>query len=227
MTTKSKTKPHETVIDKTSGEPSTNVTAATTDKAPVQNDEAAAGAAALDALMGEGRQLDDVTKDAQAVKPAAVRLDTAAVPASLRPTLRVKKIDSAAQLPQYHSAGAACFDLHALTPGHVAAGGAMTFQTGLAFEVPEGFVMMVYSRSGHGAKNGVRLANGTGVIDSDYRGEIVVTLANDHHRSSFEVSAGDRIAQALLVKVDQWHIEEAEELSATARGANGHGSTGA
>ena len=79
--------------------------------------------------------------------------------------VRVKKLNDNAVLPQYATAGAACFDLVCvndvtITPGreHVA------LRTGLAFEIPEGYVMMVYSRSGHGFKNGIRLANGTGVI---------------------------------------------------------------
>lgn len=142
-------------------------------------------------------------------------------------TLKVKRLNDAAVLPKYQTAGAACFDLHAASEGHVSAGGSMTFDTGLAFEVPAGFVMLVYSRSGHGFAHDVRLGNCVGVIDSDYRGQVYVRLANDNHRAPFAVALGDRIAQAMLVQVEQWSIEEVVEVSETERGDGGFGSTGA
>ena len=142
-------------------------------------------------------------------------------------TLKVKKLHPGAILPKYQTPGAACFDLHALSGGRIkpCAGGA-TIDTGLAFEVPEGYVMLVYSRSGHGFKLGVRLANGVGVIDSDFRGSVMVRLINDHPCNAYDVNPGDRVAQAMLVKIDQWCLVEVDELSDTARGANGGGSTG-
>jgi dUTP pyrophosphatase len=140
--------------------------------------------------------------------------------------VKVKKLNANAVLPQYATAGAACFDLVCvndvmITPGreHVA------LRTGLAFEIPEGYVMMVYSRSGHGFKNGIRLANGTGVIDSDYRGEVMVKMHNDG-ASAVHVTAGERIAQAMIVPVPQVQLILADELSDTARGSGGIGSTG-
>ncbi len=145
----------------------------------------------------------------------------------LRPTFRVKRVHPDAQIPQYATAGAACFDLHVIDGGHIAPGGARTFHTGLAVEIPEGFAMKIYSRSGQGRDNGIRLANGTGIIDSDYRGALVITLHNDSRNGVFEVKPGMRIAQALLAPAEQWQIEEVSELSATARGIGGHGSTGA
>ena len=144
----------------------------------------------------------------------------------LHPTLRVKRLHPDAQLPRYQSAGASCFDLHSVDGDVIAGKSAKTFGTGLAFEVPDGFVMMVFSRSGDGFNRDVRLANCVGIIDSDYRGEVKVRMSNDH-RADTVVNEGERIAQALLVQVDQWQIEEVEELSATARGVNGLGSTGA
>jgi len=165
-------------------------------------------------LLGEGRQIENTQE-----------LDVAHA-SRLRMQLRVKRVHPHAQLPQYHSAGAACFDLHSIDSGHVMAGGATTFATGLAFEVPEGFVMLVYSRSGHGFKNDVSLANCVGVIDSDYRGEIHVRLANANSRTAFPVEVGQRIAQAMLLPMHQWSIEEVEELSETARGEGRFGSTG-
>lgn len=140
--------------------------------------------------------------------------------------VKIKKLHTNAVIPQYATTGAACFDLVSvnevmLTPGreHVA------LKTGLAFEIPEGYVMMVYSRSGHGFKNGVRLANGTGVIDSDYRGEVMVKMHNDGS-TALLVNAGERIAQAMIVPAMQVELQVVDELSDTARGSGGFGSTG-
>lgn len=140
--------------------------------------------------------------------------------------VKIKKLNENAVIPQYATSGAACFDLVCvndvmITPGreHVA------LRTGLAFEIPEGYVMMVYSRSGHGFKNGIRLANGTGVIDSDYRGEVMVKMHNDGSTAVL-VSAGERIAQAMIVPVPQVELVLSDELSDTARGSGGLGSTG-
>jgi dUTP pyrophosphatase len=152
-------------------------------------------------------------------------------------TLKVKKLHPDAILPKYQTAGAACFDLHALEPGMsvygrhcVVPGGTSVFGTGLAFEVPEGHVMLLYSRSGHGFKNDVRMANCVGVIDSDYRGELRVKLTCDRpfgESGGLIVANGDRIAQGMVLPVEQWAMEEVTELGDTARGEGGYGSTGA
>lgn len=148
--------------------------------------------------------------------------------------LKVKRVHSHATMPKYHSAGAACFDLHAVidvceaTPlgcVTIEPGKAHDFSIGLAFEVPKDWVMLVYSRSGHGFKHGLRLANGTGVIDSDFRGEMHVKLHNDSIYP-FTIDHGDRVGQCLLVPAPQWQLLEVEELSETERGENGYGSTG-
>lgn len=102
--------------------------------------------------------------------------------------------------------------------------GPQTFGTGLAFEVPPGWVMLVYSRE-HAFKNGVRLANCVGVIDSDYRGEVKVKLQAEL-RCGMQVAKGDRIAQAMFVMVPSILLVEASELSETERGTGGFGSTG-
>lgn len=139
--------------------------------------------------------------------------------------LKFKKLTPAAVLPTYGTKGAACFDLYALESGAVLPGGATTVRTGLAVEVPEGHAMMIYSRSGHGFKNGVRLSNGTGVIDSDYRGEVMVRLHNDG-QVAYEVQPGERIAQAMVTPVLQVLVTEVDELGQTERGEGGFGSTG-
>ena len=86
--------------------------------------------------------------------------------------------------------------------------------------------MLVFSRSGHGFKNNVRLANCVGVIDSDYRGEVMVKLVYDGFTSNLLVRNGDRIAQAMLVPAQQVTFEVVEELNTTERGTKGFGSTG-
>lgn len=139
--------------------------------------------------------------------------------------LKVKKLRPGVMLPEYATDGSACFDIRTEDGGHVPSGSFQLFGTGLAFEVPPGHVMYVYSRSNHGFKHGVRLANGTGIIDSDYRGELFVALRNDS-RAGFDVHKGDRIAQALIVPIQHVELLEADELSETERGAGGIGSTG-
>ena len=147
--------------------------------------------------------------------------------------IKTKKLHAAAALPQYASAGAANFDIQALIesdlhgekPLVLSPGQSVVIRTGLAFEVPPGWVMAIYSRSGHGFKNGVRLSNAVGQIDADYRGEVKVAIHNDG-RAKFTIRHGDRIAQARLEPAPQCQFEEVQELSETERGAGGFGSTG-
>lgn len=145
--------------------------------------------------------------------------------------LKIQKLHPDAVVPTYATEGAACFDLHAIIENDVGAdamlpGCAHVFRTGLAVEVWPGHTLMVYSRSGHGFRHGVRLANGTGIIDSDYRGEILVCLHNDDPDDAFVVHNGDRIAQALLLPAPRVTFEVSEQLSITDRGQGGFGSTG-
>ena len=142
------------------------------------------------------------------------------------PTLKIKKVHPEAFAPVYSSEDAACFDLCAMEAGEVQPFSSKIFRTGLAVEIPEGWVMEIYSRSGHGFKSGIRLVNAVGIIDADYRGELAVGLRNDSPRT-FVVQNGDRIAQAKLQLVVRVQFEWAAELSDTARGAGGFGSTGA
>ena len=140
--------------------------------------------------------------------------------------INVQKLHPAASLPTYATPGAACFDLRTIEAGRVPARGSAKFRTGLAFEVPAGHVLMVHSRSGHGFKNGLRLSNATGIVDSDYRGELMVSITNDS-AIAFEFEPGDRIAQAMILPVPQVELVEAASLSETERGTGGFGSTGA
>ena len=146
--------------------------------------------------------------------------------------LKVKKLHQSAKLPTYATKGAACFDLYAATvdgkfavPSEVHNGYPVTCGTGLAFEIPAGHVMLIFSRSGHGFKNDTRLANCVGVIDSDYRGEIGVGLVNLGD-APYTVQPGDRIAQLMVVPVVQPTLTVVDTLDETERGAGGFGSTG-
>lgn len=146
--------------------------------------------------------------------------------------LNFKKIHPEAKMPFYGSADAANMDLcalieddiHGIKPVVVRPGGQAVFRTGLAFEVPTGWVLAIYSRSGHGFKAEVCLSNGTGQIDADYRGEVMVAMKN-HGRARFTVHHGDAIAQFRLEPAPRVTLVETEELSKTARGSNGFGST--
>jgi dUTP pyrophosphatase len=138
---------------------------------------------------------------------------------------KIKLLSPLAKTPVYATLGSACFDIATIDDADIGPSSSAVLRTGLAFEIPPGHVMMVYSRSGHGFKNGVRLANSVGVIDSDYRGELMVKVHNDS-RARFSVGRGDRIAQAMIVPVAQVTFENTTELSDTARGTSGFGSTG-
>jgi dUTP pyrophosphatase len=139
--------------------------------------------------------------------------------------VKIKLLSSAAKVPTYGSDGAACFDLYAADTVAIAPGRAATVKTDVAFEVPEGYVMMIYSRSGHGFKHGLRLSNCTGVVDSDYRGHVPVRLHNDG-REAYVVEFGERVAQAMIVPVPRVNFQVVDELSPTERGEGGFGSTG-
>lgn len=140
----------------------------------------------------------------------------------------MKKLHPKATLPKYQSEGAACFDIEALIEDEKAVIVSnycpKVFRTGLSFEIPEGFVMLAFSRSGHGFKNDIRLANCVGVIDSDYRGEVMVKLTADNR--TFEVNNKDRIVQCMLVEVPRVTFDDVSILNDSERGSNGFGSTG-
>jgi dUTP pyrophosphatase len=152
--------------------------------------------------------------------------------------IKIKKLHPNATTPKYATAGAACFDLHASdVNGKFEVGSIIDHNqpvicgNGLSFEIPKDHVMLVFGRSGHAFKNDIRLANCVGVIDSDYRGEIVVKLTkdcdDDEQTPPEIIRPGDRIAQALILPVEQVQFEVTEELSETDRGQGGFGSTGA
>ena len=138
------------------------------------------------------------------------------------------KIGREIPAPFYASAGAAAMDLCACMDQavEIPPRGLVTLPTGIAIALPSAeYVALVFARSGLGIKHGVAPANCVGVIDSDYRGEIMVGLHNAGE-SDYTVQPGDRIAQLMVVPVVQAQVQMVEELDDTARGAGGFGSTG-
>jgi len=142
-------------------------------------------------------------------------------------TVRFQKLDERAVQPHYGSACAAGADLYAVmdAPLTLAAGETALVHTGLAVEIPVGFVGLVCARSGLATKRGLAPANKVGVIDSDYRGEIMVALHN-HGSAPQTIEHGERVAQLVLVPYLTAAYEQAESLTDTDRGAGGFGSTG-
>lgn len=141
--------------------------------------------------------------------------------------IRVKKLHPAAKLPTYGSAEAAGADLYACLDEAVtvAPGENAWIPTGIAMEVPTGCAGLVYARSGLACKRGLAPANKVGVVDSDYRGQVVVVLHN-HGTEPQTVEPGERIAQMVITPVITPPYEEVEELTDSDRGTGGFGSTG-
>lgn len=138
--------------------------------------------------------------------------------------VKVKRLVEEATIPTYATDGSGCFDIYTTSQGPLHSN--LILSTGLSVEVPDGFVMLIFSRSGHGFNNDIRLANCVGVIDSDYRGELKVKLTNDNRQKGIDIKVGDRVAQALVIPVEKVVFKEVKELSTTKRGEGGFGSTG-
>ncbi len=141
--------------------------------------------------------------------------------------VEVKKLSDTAQLPVRGSEQAAGYDLCAdiaekleIAPGETA-----KVTTGLAFAIPEGYFGGIFARSGLSTKKGLRPANCTGVVDSDYRGPVIVALHNDSAETRV-IEPGERIAQLILLPYLAAEFDEVEELDETDRGCGGFGSTG-
>lgn len=141
--------------------------------------------------------------------------------------MNIKKLNDNAVVPTYGSDFAAGADLYACEGGEVTieAGHTKLIHTGIAMEIPEGLVGLVYARSGLACKRHLAPANKVGVIDSDYRGEIMVALHN-HSNEPQTVADGERIAQIVFAPYYTASFEVVDELSDTVRGIGGFGSTG-
>ncbi len=142
-------------------------------------------------------------------------------------TVRIKKLDPRAKMPNYGSETAAGADLYALSDEvlRIGAGETVVVRTGLAAEIPEGLAGFIYARSGLATKKGLAPANKVGVIDSDYRGEIRIALYN-HSATEQTVEPYERVAQLVIAPYVAARFEETDELSETVRGEGGFGSTG-
>ena len=143
------------------------------------------------------------------------------------PTIAVKKLNEKAILPTYGSDFSAGADLYAVTdePIEFLPNQTKLVGTGLAMEIPEGYAGLIYARSGLASKRGLAPANKVGVVDADYRGEIMVALHN-HSDKIQTIEPKERIAQLVVTPFLKAEFFETETLTDTTRGAGGFGSTG-
>jgi dUTP pyrophosphatase len=140
--------------------------------------------------------------------------------------VKFKRLRPYANIPRYMTAGAAGMDLtSAIGDATIDPGGRLGIPTGWAIELPPGYEAQIRPRSGLSIRYGITVANSPGTIDADYRGEIIVLLAN-LGREPYTVLAGDRIAQLVIAPVEHAVIEVVEELRPSGRGTGGFGSTG-
>ena len=144
--------------------------------------------------------------------------------------INIKKTDENAKIPTYGSEFAAGADLYAVIHNEenkvkILPGETAFVDTGIVMEIPNGYVGLVYARSGLSCKQGLAPANKVGVIDSDYRGNIMVALYNQSNEIRI-VSEGDRIAQIIIQPVEQFGFKVKSNLSDTVRGNGGFGSSG-
>jgi dUTP pyrophosphatase len=141
--------------------------------------------------------------------------------------IQVKRLNNGAGLPMpaYETAGAAGMDICAAEGLNLRTGRRAAVPTGFSFAIPNGYEVQVRPRSGLALKNGISVLNTPGTIDSDYRGEVKIILAN-LGEEDFQISRGDRIAQIVIAPVVQARMVEVDALDETARGAGGFGSTG-
>jgi dUTP pyrophosphatase len=141
--------------------------------------------------------------------------------------LRVRRLDPRALLPTRAYPGDAGLDLYALDDGGLDPGERASVRTGIAVEIPDGQAGLVLPRSGLARRHGISVVNAPGLIDAGYRGELEVLLLNTDRSQPFSISAGDRIAQLVIVDVQTPAVVEVEELAVSERGAGGFGSSGA
>ncbi len=141
--------------------------------------------------------------------------------------VKIKKLDERAALPTYGTEYSAGADLYALLDEktEIISGQTALIHTGISVEIPEGYCGLIFARSGLASKRGLAPANKVGVIDADYRGEVMVALHN-HSDKTQSVECGERIAQLTIVPFLKADFELSVELSDTERGSGGFGSTG-
>jgi dUTP pyrophosphatase len=140
--------------------------------------------------------------------------------------LRFQMLNDRAMLPDRAHPGDAGLDLHASEAAHIGPGERWQVGTGVAVEIPEGHAGLVLPRSGMARRHGISVVNSPGLIDSGYRGEIMVLLLNNDPAEVFRIEPGDRIAQLVVVPVAPAEPGQAESLSASERAESGFGSSG-
>ncbi len=139
--------------------------------------------------------------------------------------VKVRRMNAEAILPTRGSLQAAGYDLYSPSEAHIPPHETVKISTGWAIAVPEGYFGGVFARSGLATREGLRPANCVGVIDSDYRGEVIVALHNDSDCQR-HIEKGERIAQLILIPVPDIELQETSELDETERNTGGFGSTG-
>ena len=139
--------------------------------------------------------------------------------------MKIKLLSDKAKIPTRGSEDAAGWDLYAATDATIPSHSTVKVSTDIAVEIPAGYFGAVFARSGLATKQGLRPANCVGVIDSDYRGPIIVALHNDMDQTR-EILSGDRIAQLVFIPYSSWDWEVVDELSDTERGDGGFGHSG-
>ena len=143
-------------------------------------------------------------------------------------SVKIKLLHKDAIMPAYKTAGSAAFDLQGMLTRcceNIMPGAPIVVKTGIAVEIPTGYVGVLSVRSGKGIKEGLKLSNQIGVVDSDFRGEITLGLWTDRPNGC-RIEHGERIAQMMILPATQMVLEQAEELTETSRGSGGLGSTG-
>ncbi|MEI6808299.1 MAG: dUTP diphosphatase [bacterium] len=140
-------------------------------------------------------------------------------------TLKARKLDGSAMLPQYAHEGDAGMDVFSNEDADIGPGEFRLIKTGIAIELPDNTEAQIRPRSGLALKHGISVLNTPGTIDAGYRGEVGVILIN-HGKAAFHVEKGTRIAQMVIKPVLRVQVVEVDELSDTKRGAGGFGSTG-
>jgi dUTP pyrophosphatase len=141
-------------------------------------------------------------------------------------TVSVRRLDPGVPLPSYALAGDAGADLVTTVDVTLNPGQRALVPTGVAIALPEGYAGFVHPRSGLAIRAGLGLVNAPGTIDSGYRGEIKVIVINHDQHEPITLTRGDRIAQLVIQRVERARFVDTSELPSSARGADGHGSTG-
>lgn len=139
--------------------------------------------------------------------------------------IKVKRLSENAVIPTRGSDGAAGYDLYSTEAATIASGVTTAIHTGISIELAKGYFGGIFARSGIAIKRGLRPANCTGIIDEDYRGEVIVALHNDSGETQY-IEPGERVAQLIVIPYEKAEFTESDTLEETVRGSGGFGSTG-